>query len=304
MKAIAGVKVDEDLEKDLKKDLNEEVSMMPLTDAHKSCSFEIRRPAVTENYKAIYNNSCKVFSNIAKETARKVKPLLEMEERTDYVKNRFSGTRFNASSVVNNDYRYYSQLKIPGESPTLAVGLRVDESGSMGGCNRAVSARAAAITLWEFSRECQVPIGVYGDTADDGCGSDVSIFAYADFDKPDDNDRYRLMGIQARSNNRDGAAIQFVAERLLRTDADVKLLIIISDGQPQATGYHGSAAEKDMQSIVREYTRKGITFLAAAIGNDKDAIRRIYGADRFLDISNLEELPKVLTMLVKRHITN
>ena len=42
-------------------------------------------------------------------------------------------------------------------------------------------------------------------------------------------------------------------------------------------------------------------FVAAAIGNDKQNIERIYG-DSFMDITDLNTLPVKLTSLVKRHI--
>lgn len=42
-------------------------------------------------------------------------------------------------------------------------------------------------------------------------------------------------------------------------------------------------------------------FVAAAIGNDKQNIERIYG-DSFLDITDLNQLPTKLTGVVKRHI--
>ena len=50
-----------------------------------------------------------------------------------------------------------------------------------------------------------------------------------------------------------------------------------------------------------EYKRKGILFIAAAIGDDKENIERIYG-ESFLDITDLKELPAKLTAIVKRHI--
>ena len=50
-----------------------------------------------------------------------------------------------------------------------------------------------------------------------------------------------------------------------------------------------------------EYRRKGIAFIAAAIGDDKPNIERIYG-DAFLDITDLSQLPVKLTAVVKRHI--
>ena len=53
--------------------------------------------------------------------------------------------------------------------------------------------------------------------------------------------------------------------------------------------------------VLPEYQRKGILFIAAAIGNDKQNIERIYG-DSFLDISDLNQLPTKLTNVVKRHV--
>lgn len=47
--------------------------------------------------------------------------------------------------------------------------------------------------------------------------------------------------------------------------------------------------------------KSAILFVAAAIGNDKQNIERIYG-DSFLDITDLNQLPTKLTGVVKRHI--
>ena len=110
-----------------------------------------------------------------------------------------------------------------------------------------------------------------------------------------------MMDIAARNNNRDGAPLRYVAERLSKRSETVKILILVSDGQPADYGYSGTAAEEDLRGIKREYQRKGILFVAAAIGNDKKNIERIYG-DSFLDITDLKQLPVKLTSVVKRHI--
>ena len=81
----------------------------------------------------------------------------------------------------------------------------------------------------------------------------------------------------------------------------VKLLILVSDGQPSDNGYYGSAAEEDLRGIKLEYRRRGVIFIAAAIGDDKPDIERIYG-DSFLDITDLTQLPVKLTNMVKRYI--
>ena len=110
-----------------------------------------------------------------------------------------------------------------------------------------------------------------------------------------------MMDIAARGSNRDGAALRFMAEQLVKRPEEVKILILVSDGQPAAPGYYGSAAEEDLRGIKQEYRRKGVLFIAAAIGEDKQNIERIYG-DSFMDITDLNQLPVKLTAAVKRHM--
>ena len=49
-----------------------------------------------------------------------------------------------------------------------------------------------------------------------------------------------------------------------------------------------------LKKIKEKLGKKGILFQAAAIGWDKEAIRKIYG-NAYLDISSLEQLPIRLT---------
>jgi len=94
-----------------------------------------------------------------------------------------------------------------------------------------------------------------------------------------------------------------MAERLAVSPQQAKLLISISDGQPKAMDdYTGDYAVNDMQQTIEEYERKGVRSLAAAIGQDKDIIHAIYGNDRFLDITNLHELPAKLVRIIARYI--
>ena len=172
----------------------------------------------------------------------------------------------------------------------------------MSGSDRVTYARAAAIILYEFCRALNVPILIYGHSTGYSAGDDtVDLFSYAEYDDIDGNDRYRLMDISSRSCNRDGAALRFVAERLIKRSEDIKILILVSDGQPNDINYSGTAAEEDLRGIKTEYTRKGILFIAAAIGNDKADIERIYG-DSFLDITDLNKLPVILTNVIKNHM--
>jgi len=140
---------------------------------------------------------------------------------------------------------------------------------------------------------------IYGHSTSYGNG--VDLYSYAEFDSIDRDDKFRLMDISARSSNRDGAALRFVAEQLSKRPEEVRILMLLSDGQPAASGYSGTAAEEDLRGIKQEYTRKGILFIAAAIGEDKPNIERIYG-DSFLDITDLNQLPVKLTAVIKRFL--
>jgi len=129
----------------------------------------------------------------------------------------------------------------------------------------------------------------------------VDLYSYAEFEAYSNDDRYRLMDISAHSCNRDGAALRFVAEQLSRRPEEVKMLMLVSDGQPFDDDYMGTAAEEDLRGIQKEYQRKGLLFIAAAIGDDRENLQRIYG-ESYLDISDLSQLPIKLTQVVKRHI--
>ena len=49
----------------------------------------------------------------------------------------------------------------------------------------------------------------------------------------------------------------------------------------------------------QEFTNKGMLFVAAAIGSDKENIERIYGSS-FLDITDLTQLPFLLVKKIER----
>ena len=168
---------------------------------------------------------------------------------------------------------------------------------------RLEAAKQAAVAVYEFCMACKIPLLIYGDTADRSPIERMSMYSYIDWEEPELNDKYSLMAIQSHSNNRDGMALRILAEKLVKMSQTTKLLISISDGQPKAMpDYTGKAAIDDMKQIISEYSRKGILFLAAAIGQDKDTISDIYGQERFLDMSNLRQLPIQLIRIISRFL--
>ncbi len=280
-------RISEDL-KELKDDID-------FGSIHEGVNSKIIRHNVTEQNKADYDNIAPALVKIAKRMARKADYFMEDTSPLE-VKGKYSGKRFNAAAVSKGDYKYFSRDYALEPAPRVAIGIRVDESGSMQGA-RAQAAKATALLIYTFCHLTGVKLAIYGDDTSRG----VNIYCYTDFESYDDeDDKYRLCNISAGGCNRDGYAIRYLKERLAEVEADKKLMIIISDGQPSDSGYYGTAALADIQNICKECDREGIGYIAAAIGADKEDIKTIYGERHFLDISDLNSLPEKLTGLIRR----
>jgi hypothetical protein len=299
---IAKERTGELLEREIKKDLDDFVEEIDFDEIHKGISSTIVRHNVTPRDIVDYKELSQYLMVIVKDLVRKSGFIVE-ESRPISIGGKYAGNKFNAKALVKGNYKYFSKDLRVVPSPTLSVGVLIDESGSMRG-GRSEAAKAAAIVLYNYCMEMKVPIAIYGhSTGFVGYNmqeNHVKLFCYCDFDSPDEKDKYRLMHISAGGANRDGYALRFMKEKLSEQESDKKLLIIISDGQPSDAGYGGTAAMHDLQRICKECERENIAFVAAAIGADKDEIRLIYGERHFLDITNLLELPTKLTVLVKR----
>ena len=286
-------------EDELTEELQAEADRINYGNAHKGTHVTVNRmrdPALglAESYMKV----SPPLLLLSKRVQSKLTDLLKDKRDGGKQTNLLMGRRINPRAFAQDDGKYFYNNRLPEEKMNLAVALLVDESGSMSGSDRITYARAASIVMYDFCRKLDIPVIVYGHTS---YGEDVDMFAYAEFDAIDNKDAYRMMDMSARSGNRDGAALRYVAERLMTRDEETKLLILISDGQPASSGYYGTEAEADLRGIKREYTNKGVTMFSAAIGDDKENIERIY-KDGFLDITDLQLLPMNLTRLISRYI--
>lgn len=298
LEKIAEDSVCTELERQRTKELTELAQSISYGNIHEGVSMTVHRIAeVSDDLKEQYQEISGELLHISKQLQKSVLQQMHDSRRGGKQTGLLMGRRLDIHALSRNDGRVFYKNALPNEIPALSVGLLLDESGSMCSCDRATYARATAIILYDFCQALGIPIMVYGHSSDIG----VDLYSYAEFDAIDQDDRYRMMDISARNDNRDGAALRYVAERLARRSEDVKLLMLVSDGQPWDTGYYGTAAEEDLRGVKQEYQRKGILFVAAAIGSDKENIERIYG-DSFLDISDLNKLPVKLAGIIKRFI--
>lgn len=293
----------EEQKKEFRKQLNKEARQSVQGSIHEAIRLIVHRPEATAQNREDYQSRASALLPVIRELIRKTNPLLEHEVSAEFAKSQLYGTRFCADQAASLDYRVFARKRPPSEEPSLAVALRIDESASMSAFGRLDAAKEAAVALYEFCTGCGIPIMVYGDTADRSKLEQMSIYAYVDFESKDAEEKYALMNIQARSNNRDGMALRIISDRLLKAPQKTKLIISISDGQPKAMpDYTGEKAARDMKDTLQEFRRKGIQFLAAAIGQDKEAIRELYGAENTLDITDPKQLPARLVQIIARFL--
>ncbi|MGN0477614.1 MAG: nitric oxide reductase activation protein NorD, partial [Ruminococcus sp.] len=147
-----------------------------------------------------------------------------------------------------------------------------------------------------------IPITIMGHN--EQYSNKVSLYSFVDSENRVKGDNYSIASMSAGGCNRDGASIEFCCQHLEKRKEDKKIFFIISDGQPSGTGYSGLEACKDCAEIAEKYRKKGFTFIATAIGNDKERIKAIYGSENFLDISDLSQMAGRLTKIIRKNFLN
>ncbi|MDT2302207.1 AAA family ATPase [Enterococcus faecium] len=289
-------------DKEIKKQLNKEARQIMKETIHEKEGLIVHRPSFQGKTPEVRELHMQVMP-IVESLSRQILELLDNEQTETYQKGKYEGQRFNASKVAYGDLRNFDKKNPPHEQPSLAVAVRIDESGSMIRDDRIEAAKKAAIAIAEFSKKVDIPLLIYGDTADRSSREKTSLFSYKEFEDGFQWLNEKLVTMKPRQNNRDGAALRLAAEKLNRQSATTKLLLNISDGQPKALpDYTGKKAKEDIQSVLKEYERQGILFVSAAIGQDKEEIKSIYGESRFVDITDLNKFPKQMIQLIARYL--
>lgn len=301
---LAKEKVMEQVQQEVNRELQSQMQEIEFEAGHREVQKAVKRSlSVSEDVKAEYA----YYEDQVKRVMRRLKafilPILKRQE-TKTERKLWVGKQLDAKYMANPSGAIFQKKNQRGIEPSAVLAVLIDVSESMNGV-RMQYAKLAALCLYEFCRSTGIPITVYGHHTDGlrhKCLADETVFLHscAEF-QPDSNDRYRILQLQPKGSNRDGVALIYVGETLLKRPEKHKILTIISDGFPNANYYKGENAKKDLIKIRERLTGKGITFFAAAIGADKEAIQDIY-QEAFLDISDIEKLPVLLSKQVLKSI--
>jgi hypothetical protein len=203
------------------------------------------------------------------------------------------------------DSEHIWSQKTIAKLPDVAVGILVDQSGSMSCGGKIDNAREMCIVLAEAVKQINgVHLHIYGHTANQGGASDLTLFEhYSSYGDAKAADLTNLGAIAAYSNNYDGYAIKEAAKRLNLDPAKRKYLFIIADGFPAGSGYGGESAEKHVTSVCSYVrTKLDISTYAFAVGNnsvnERKRFEAQYGKTNVVFISTVRQaLPKIVRFL-------
>ena len=221
----------------------------------------------------------------------------KMEDEKNYRSSgKVSVKRLTKSRVST---RIFTRHTDPGNKRDVAVFVLVDESGSMSGTN-IENARKCTVLLAEAFDQLSIPIYVMGfstqNTSRDR-NEEVSHIHYLSWHNTL-AERARLLQIHARSNNFDGYSVRYADKLLSKRPETHKLLIVISDGEPDCEYYRGNGVA-DTKNAVECCKHHVIGILIGSYGLEN--VYKIY-ENRFANAPDSRTLFSVLAKKIEKEM--
>ncbi len=142
------------------------------------------------------------------------------------------------------------------------------------------------------------PFAIHGFASDGR--HDVQYYRFKDFDQAyDDQVKARLAGMQGGLSTRMGAALRHAGSFLLRQPQTRKLVLLLSDGEPADIDERDPQyLRQDTRKAVEELTTRGIMSYCLTLDPQADDyVARIFGANRYTVIDQVQRLPERLPAL-------
>lgn len=280
---------------------------------HRNCVAEFKKREKMHllsnaEYRKLYGELKKIIKKTVKEIQKLSQQTIEHTERFQ----RFG--RVDKKSLVNfaafGDSKIFNSRQIEEEQMKMDIMLLVDVSGSNNHqmlnekndtfISRYKMNQIVAILVHEVLKELEFEHTVWTFYE---AGGKLNRFSSA-IDKSncfdDDAGRY-LAEIGAWGANRDGYAIRLAGEYLNTTSKnDKKLLIVLSDGQPNGSGYSGKSAMEDVKAACEEVSSGGAKVFGIFTGSESENkhFKKMYENPIFCNNESIFDLPDILRDLL------
>ena len=166
--------------------------------------------------------------------------------------------------------------------PSLALALVIDKSGSMAGVKMQLTQEAASATVDFLSDRDSVGVIAF----------DSQTYPVVNITKVEDKQSIirQIESIQAAGGTNMYPGLRSAFESLQSSDAQIRHIIVLSDGRSEGGDFRG---------IARSIREAGITLTAVAVGDDADIPMMMMlaeiGGGRFYAVDRPENLPRIFT---------
>lgn len=267
--------------------------------AHKNIIVEENHPMPNKNLKHRYTH---LYNELKSNIDYYNGCFLQMLQTNRTVKE--AGYRFGSGishkKLGDPKKRFWYRNVNEADTPDLAVLVLIDGSGSMGGEKRE-NATKAALILHEVLGKQGINHAIVEHRAHfDKNSMETNILI--DFNaKPDD--KYNILNIRSDNVNRDGLSLLWAERYIAKENNETKLIIIISDGQPNHNDYYGPAAKEDTHNIVKKIERHNISVIGIALEENENNVcyedlKTIY--PNLINCPNPKSLTRKLLEIIKK----
>ena len=151
LKEAAAEKAQEAYEQQLSEELQKAANEIHYGNAHAGVHVTIHRiQEISDHLIRQYEEVAPPLLRASKRLQSTILPLLKEEAEGGKQKNLLYGRRLDMRSFHHQDGSFFIRTRLPADEQRLAVGLLIDESGSMGWGDRITHARKTALVLYDF----------------------------------------------------------------------------------------------------------------------------------------------------------
>ena len=191
-------------------------------------------------------------------------------------------------------------LKNRDLSVVLLLDLSESTNEPMSGSEKTVLqlTREAATLVGTAIEGIGDPFAIHGFASDGR--HDVQYYRFKDFNQHfDDETKSRLAGMKGGLSTRMGGALRHAGHHLLKQPEKRKLVLLVTDGEPADIDERDPQhLRHDTKKAVEELYSTGVlTYCLTLDPNADDYVKRIFGANNYTIIDNVDKLPEQLPTL-------